>query len=138
MTVTIKEHGMDDERLTQWVTTFTNAVQRLHDAVNQPDTEFIRDAVIHRSEFCFELTWKMFTLQLARDGIEAQTPRHTIQMALQAGYIDDGNVWSEIQRMRNLTSHTYDAAMAAEVYPFVCATVMPLFTQLCQTAHTWH
>ena len=129
---------MADERLAQRVTTFTHAVQRLHDAVNQPDTEFIRDAVMHRFEFCYELAWKMLKLQLTRDGIEAQTPRHTIQMALQAGYIDDGNVWSEIQRMRNLTSHTYDAAMAAEVYPFVCTTVMPLFTQLCQTAQSWH
>ncbi len=128
---------MTDERLAQRVTTFTQAVQRLHDAVNQLDTEFIRDAVIQRFEFCYELAWKMRKLQLARDGIEAQTPRHTIQMALQAGYIDDGNV-SEIQRMRNLTSHTYDAAMAAEVYPFVCTTVMPLFTQLCQTAQSWH
>jgi nucleotidyltransferase substrate binding protein (TIGR01987 family) len=129
---------MTDERLAQRVTTFTQAVQRLHDAVNQPDTEFIRDAVIRRFEFCYELAWKMLKLQLTYDGIEAQTPRHTIQMALQAGYIDDGNVWSEIQRMRNLTSHTYDAAMAAEVYPFVCTTVMPLFTQLCQTAQSWH
>lgn len=59
-------------------------------------------------------------------------------MALQAGYIDDGNIWSEIQRMRNLTSHTYNEAMAAEVYPFVCTTVILLFTQLCQTAQSWH
>jgi nucleotidyltransferase substrate binding protein (TIGR01987 family) len=129
---------MDNERLAQRVTTFTHAVQRLHDAVNQPDNEFIRDAVIQRFEFCYELAWKMLKLQLSRDGIEAQTPRHTIQMALQAGYIVDGNVWSEIQRMRNLTSHTYDATMAAEVYPFVCTTVMPLFMQLCQTAQSWH
>lgn len=129
---------MTDERLAQRVTTFTNAVQRLHDAVNQADNEFIRDAVIHRFECCYELAWQMLKLQLSRDGIEAQTPRHTIQMALQTGYIDDGNVWSEIQRMRNLTSHTYDATVAAQVYPFVCTTVMPLFMQLCQTAQSWH
>jgi nucleotidyltransferase substrate binding protein (TIGR01987 family) len=129
---------MTDERLAQRVTTFTHAVQRLHDAVNQPDNEFIRDAVIQRFECCYELAWKMLKLQLSRDGIEAQTPRHTIQMALQAGYIDDGNVWSEIQRMRNLTNHTYDVTMAAQVYPFVCTTVMPLFMQLCQTAQSWH
>lgn len=60
------------------VTTFTHAVQRLHAAVNQPDTEFIRDAVIQRFECCYELAWQMRTLQLGRDGIVAQTPRHTI------------------------------------------------------------
>lgn len=60
------------------VTTFTHAVQRLHAAVNQPNTEFIRDAVIQRFECCYELAWQMRTLQLGRDGIVAQTPRHTI------------------------------------------------------------
>ncbi|MBU0783577.1 MAG: nucleotidyltransferase substrate binding protein [Gammaproteobacteria bacterium] len=33
--------------------------------------------------------------------------------------IHDGNAWSEAQRMRNLSSHTYDEKLADQVYGFV-------------------
>jgi len=36
---------------------FERAIQRLDEALSQPKDEFIRDSVIQRFEFTFELSW---------------------------------------------------------------------------------
>ncbi|WP_334118421.1 HI0074 family nucleotidyltransferase substrate-binding subunit [Limnobacter sp.] len=65
---------------------------------------FIRDSVIQRFEFCWELAWKVLKLRLEQLGIAASNPRDVFKEALAAGLIHDGNRWSEAQRMRNLSS----------------------------------
>lgn len=50
----------------------------------------------------------MLKLRLEAEDIFVKTPRETMQAALQAGLIEDGNAWSDLQKMRNLTSHTYN------------------------------
>ena len=69
----------------------------------------------------------MLKLLLAVEGISVLTPRQTLQESLQAGLIDDGNAWSEIQRYRNLTSHTYNERLADEVYAFIGASALQRF-----------
>ncbi len=66
---------MSTDRLEQRKAQFTKALNRLKDACDQKENEFIRDAVIRRFEFCFELAWKMLRARLLRDGVEAASPR---------------------------------------------------------------
>lgn len=128
---------MDTERYNERKQELLNAAQRLEEACAQPFSSFIRDSVIQRFEFCWELAWKTLRLKLEAEGIIANTPREVWQQALQAGLIADGNAWSQVQKMRNLTSHTYDEKLADEVYGYVLREGLPLFQTLAAGVETW-
>jgi len=128
---------MDIERYNERKQELLNAVQRLEEACAQPFSSFIRDSVIQRFEFCWELAWKTLRLKLEAEGIIANTPREVWQQALQAGLIVDGNAWSQAQKMRNLSSHTYDEKLADEVYGYVLNAGLPLFQTLAAGVKTW-
>ncbi len=128
---------MSTDRLEQRKAQFSKALNRLEDACDQEENEFIRDAVIRRFEFCFELAWKMLRAKLLRDGIDAASPRQVIREAVSSHLLDDGNRWSEMLLMRNRTSHTYDSALAMEVYRFICDEGMTLFRSLAEKARLW-
>lgn len=128
---------MDMERLSERINDYQKAVLQLEKAVLHPKDEFIRDSVIQRFEFTHELSWKMLRLRLEQEGILVKTPRETMQEALQAGFIADGNLWSDMQKMRNLTSHTYREQLAEDVYAFIVTSALPLFQQLAEKSRIW-
>jgi nucleotidyltransferase substrate binding protein (TIGR01987 family) len=128
---------MDAERLSERINDYLKAVVQLEKAVLHPKDEFVRDSVIQRFEFTHELAWKMLRLRLENEGILVKTPRETMQEALQAGFIADGNLWSDLQKMRNLTSHTYREQLAEDVYDFIVAQGLPLFQQLAEKSRAW-
>ena len=125
------------ERFQQRKADFQKAVTRLEEACAQPENSFLRDSVIQRFEFCWELAWKMLKLRLAFLGIEALSPRDVIRQSLKAGLIQDGNVWTEAQLQRNMTSHTYDEALAITVYGFVRGQGVVLLRNLAKAATGW-
>jgi nucleotidyltransferase substrate binding protein (TIGR01987 family) len=128
---------MDEQRLLERRDDLVKAVRRLEEACAQPFSSFIRDAVIQRFEFCWELAWKALKLRLQQLGVEALNPRDIFREALSNGLIHDGNGWSEVQKKRNLTSHTYDEKLADEVYTWLVGDGLKLFQQLAQEASTW-
>ncbi len=137
MPVAAKVPSMSNDRLQQRAQQFAKAVARLEDACDQPENEFIRDSVIQRFEFCFELSWKMLKLKLNTEGIDASTPRTVIRESVTAGLLDDGNAWSGMLQKRNETSHTYDDRLAKDVYTFACRTALPLFRLLRDGSASW-
>jgi nucleotidyltransferase substrate binding protein (TIGR01987 family) len=128
---------MDATRLQERIEEFLRAVSQLEKAAARPEDEFIRDSVIQRFEFTYELAWKMLKLQLEAEGIDARTPRQALQEALQAAFIEDGNAWSELQKYRNLTSHTYDESLAQNVYNYIVQHGLGLFKTLAIRAVSW-
>jgi nucleotidyltransferase substrate binding protein (TIGR01987 family) len=128
---------MDAERMEERISDYLKAFGQLEKAAKQPKDEYLRDSVIQRFEFTHELAWKMLKLRLEQEDIFAMTPRETMQASLQAGFISDGNAWSDLQKMRNLTSHTYNEDLADEVYSFVVGQGVGLFRQLAQKAVLW-
>jgi nucleotidyltransferase substrate binding protein (TIGR01987 family) len=128
---------MDVERLHERIADYLKALDQLAKAAQQPKDEFLRDSVILRFEFTHEIAWKMLKLRLEAEDIFAKTPRETLQDALQAGLIDDGNAWSDLQKMRNLTSHTYNEQLADDVYAYVVGQAVTLFRQLAEKAKSW-
>lgn len=128
---------MDIERFNERRQELITAVQRLEEACAQPFSSFIRDSVIQRFEFCWELAWKTLRLKLEAEGILVNTPREAWQEALRAGLIEDGNAWSAAQKNRNLTSHTYDEKLADEVYNYVLKEGLPLFRKLAGEVKKW-
>ena len=81
---------MDQQRLRRRIRDFQQAVFRLEQACLQEENEFIRDSVIQRFEFCYELAWKMLKLKLEDEGFEVNTPKGTIRAAVSSVLIPDG------------------------------------------------
>lgn len=96
------------------------------DASQRQDEE-LRDACIQRFEYCFELSWKMLKRRLEIDlpdahSVDAMSFRDLVRVGAERGLLPDVDVWMVFRDKRNITSHAYNAAKAAEV-----AAVIPSF-----------
>ena len=74
------------------------------------------DACIQRFEFAVELWWKLLKRLLAARGEEEVYPKDVLRSAFRGRLIDDEQAWLNMLRDRNLTSHTYDEALADQIY----------------------
>lgn len=97
---------------------FSNAVQRLKEALEEKETDIVIDGVLHRFEFTFELAWKTMKDYLEYVGVIEKTgsPREIIKSAFEYGMIEDGEFWINMMLARNSLSHLYDEEKSREVY----------------------
>lgn len=92
------------------------ALDRLEAALNEEKDDFVRDSVIQRFEFCFELCWKLAKNYNAAQGKATFTPKDSFRVGAQVGIIDNPEVWFEYLKARSLASHTYNEATSEKVY----------------------
>ena len=124
---------MSKERFAERKAELQNAVKRLREAVAQPESDLIRDAVIQRFEFTFELVWKCLKLYLERQGLDCGGPRSTLKQTFTEGLInspDEADAWLRMLEDRNLTSHAYDEALATRIYAHVVQDYLALLAQM--------
>ncbi|MBL4942401.1 MAG: nucleotidyltransferase substrate binding protein [Colwellia sp.] len=102
------------------LTPFKKALLSLEKALQQPKNEFIRDSVIQRFEYTYELAWKFLRRFLVADvGSETLAPltrKDLFRLAADKKIIIDPLPWFEYHQARNTTSHTYDEVVAEQVY----------------------
>jgi nucleotidyltransferase substrate binding protein (TIGR01987 family) len=130
---------MSKERFAERKSELQNAVKRLREAVAQPESDLVRDAVIQRFEFTFELVWKSLNLYLERQGLDCGGPRSTLKSAFTEGLIDspeEADVWLRVLEDRNLTCHAYDEALATRIYQHVVQDYAALFGQMADKIQT--
>jgi nucleotidyltransferase substrate binding protein (TIGR01987 family) len=119
------------DRLAQQVRHFAEALDRLEEALALPESEIVRDALIKRFEFSFEMAWKCMYRWLQLNEVDvAQEAFRVIPRAFSAGLIDDDAAWTTIRRARNQTSHTYDRRRAIEVAATAREEAAPRFRAL--------
>ena len=90
----------------------------------------MRDALIQRFEFTYELAWKTIQLYLEAQQITAHSPKEALQAALKNDLISDGNGWSNLYRYRNLIPQAYDEELAVEVATCISTQGSHLFGAL--------
>jgi nucleotidyltransferase substrate binding protein (TIGR01987 family) len=102
------------------LTLFRQALDSLRRALLQPKDEFLRDSVIQRFEFTYELAWKALKRYLEQEegseNIDAMPRRDLFRLAAEKGLLKDPVIWFAYHRARNETVHTYQEAKAEEVY----------------------
>lgn len=111
------------------LSSFKDAVQSLDGALasytnapyyeNAPERELMRDGVIQRFEYTFELAWKMLKRYLEEYALEKAdhlSNRELFRRGYELGLLHDAETWFDYLRKRNLTSHTYDQATAEAVF----------------------
>ena len=115
---------------------FLRAVSRLEAAVQdyqQYNMESIRDGMIQRFEFSFELAWKSLKEYMAEQGVaDLQFPKQVLQEAYAAGLIDHEDIWLEMLRARNSMSHIYDDELAAKIAQRIDGVFLPVLQSLVQ------
>lgn len=99
----------------------------LEHASTIPNDDLLRDGVIQRFEFTYELCWKLLLRHLesispdpeALDGISFPG---LIRTGTEKGLLRSGiEVWKEFRRARGMTSHLYDHEKSLEVFSLVPA-----------------
>ncbi len=92
------------------------AAKRLQEALDREKDDIVRDAVIQRFEFTFELTWKTLSTIVRENGMEFKGVKTVLRDAARLGLIEDVEEWFLYLKARNLTTHTYDLTVAENVY----------------------
>ena len=90
-------------------------------SIKLPLDEEIRDSVIQRFEYSYELSWKMLKRQIEMDSptpasVDAMSFKELIREGAERGLINNPEAWFEYRRQRNLTSHVYNETKAINVY----------------------
>jgi len=100
-----------------YLSSWQKALNSLEDALKQPKNDYIRDAVIQRFEYSYELSWKILKRYLKEFcSIEENNVKNLFRIALKQGLIENIENWFKYHESRNLTSHTYNELNAEEVY----------------------
>jgi len=107
------------------VSSLANAVRRLREGVarhrREPGDEQLRDGLIQRFEFTYELAHKMVRRYLqeaaaSADEIARLSFADLIREANAQGLLHgDWPAWRRYREMRTRTSHTYDSGVAGEI-----------------------
>lgn len=87
----------------------------------EPDDEELRDCVIQRFEYTYELSWKMLKRRLEIDlptpsNIDLMGFKELIREGAERGFIENPESWFEYRHQRNITAHTYNELKAKQVY----------------------
>ena len=98
------------------INSYEKALSKLGIALEAKKTELNRDAAIQRFEFSYELMWKSLKSVLKDSGVICNSPKACFKEAFNQGWIQDEPLWLDMLQNRNLTTHTYDEALAEKVY----------------------
>jgi nucleotidyltransferase substrate binding protein (TIGR01987 family) len=107
---------------------YNKALDRLHEVVDLDETDIIRDSLIQRFEFTYELSWKCMFYWMKDQGEQVpEMQKPIIQNAFRCQMISDPKLWEDIKDCRDETSHTYNESKAVEVVAFVRGTALAAF-----------
>ena len=107
-------------------TSFRNAIAQLarglDEARAEPGREVVRDGVIQRFEYTYELSHKFLRRYLeetepASEELRSLSFPALIRLGSERGLLLNGwDVWTGYRTARGTTSHAYDSVKAAEVF----------------------
>ena len=107
----------------RWIQRFQNyrqALARLSEAVvlsrQRALSELEEQGLIQAFEFTHELAWNVLKDYLEAQGfVELIGSKNATRQAFKNGLLEDGEAWMDMIKARNLTSHTYQDKIAADI-----------------------
>ena len=109
------------------LTTLKKAISSLEEAIHYAlhlpsgiRMDIVRDSIIQRFEYTYELTWKILQrwikLNVTPEDAEPRTKKDLFRLAAKKQMISDSTLWFEFAEARNHTAHTYNEKNAEYVY----------------------
>jgi nucleotidyltransferase substrate binding protein (TIGR01987 family) len=121
-----------DVRWVQRFNHFLKASSQLKEAVDlsrqRPLSNLEEQGLIQAFEFTHELAWNSL-----KDFLESRGARNLFgsrdvtREAFKSGLLESGEVWMEMVNSRNLTSHTYNEAVASQIATAIIETYFSEF-----------
>jgi nucleotidyltransferase substrate binding protein (TIGR01987 family) len=117
--------GEKDIRWEQRFSNYNKALKKLSEAIgyvkNKPKEEvldeILKEGIIHRFKYTHELAWNVMKDFLLEIGdVTLYGSKDATREAFKTELIKDGDVWMEMIKSRNKTSHTYNEEIAQEIY----------------------
>ena len=122
-----------DIRWEQRFQSFEKAMSKLSEGVvRKIDTisDLEKEGVIQRFEFTHELAWNVIKDYFEYQGNMSVTgSRDATREAFKTGLITDGEVWMDMIKSRNLSSHTYSEEIANEIFEKITKEYYPVFEE---------
>ena len=115
----------NDIRWEQRFSNFNKALKKLSEAIDYVKKnpkeevldEILKEGIIQRFEYTHELAWNVMKDFLLEIGdVTLYGSKDATREAFRAELIKDGDVWMEMIKSRNKTSHTYNEETAQEIY----------------------
>ncbi|MEA2050844.1 MAG: nucleotidyltransferase substrate binding protein [Campylobacterota bacterium] len=122
----------------RWIQRFCNykkALKQLDDAVELAEQRELslleKQGLIQAFEFTHELAWNLLKDYLQYQGYQdIRGSRDAIKSAFKVGLIQDGDIWMETIKARNMTSHTYDETLVQEAFETISNSYITIFNKL--------
>lgn len=129
----------------RWIQRFDSyqcALHALEEAVEisrqRPLTRLEQRGLIQSFEFTHELAWKTLKDFLQYRGLSGVIgSRDAARVAFREGLVIDGELWMEMVKSRNLTSHTYREEVADEIAGKILQQYYCAFCELKSTLANW-
>lgn len=129
---------IEDIRWKQRFSNYLKALQTLAEAVElaqqRPLTKLEQQGLIQGFEFTHELAWNVLKDYLDAQGFVGLIgSKNATRQAFKDGLIQDGEAWMDMIKARNLTSHTYNTAIASDIANDILTRFYPAFTAMANT-----
>ncbi len=126
------------EKDIRWIQRFNNykkAFNQLAEAVELMEKRELsrleKQGVVQAFEYTHELAWKTLKDFLEMKGVlDLYGSRDVTREAFKVGLIENGEVWMEMIKSRNLTSHTYDEETIEEIVNLIQNVYFPAFSAM--------
>ena len=111
---------------------FVNAFKQLRNAKKitseREFTELELQGVIQAFEVSQELSWKVMKDFLEEQGkTDLFGSKNAVREAFNVGLISDGDIWLDMIKSRNVTSHIYDKSEVKVILETILNTYFPVF-----------
>lgn len=123
-----------DIRWKQRFENFSNAFRHLKLARNlkkeRDFTELELQGVIQAFEITQELSWKVLKDFLEEQGVsDLFGSKNVVREAFNVGLISNGEIWLDMIKTRNLTSHIYDESEILKLLDVILESYIDVFLQ---------
>jgi len=117
----------EDIRWKQRLENYRKALVTVKSAVDLAASRDLSDlekqGMIQGFEFSFELAWNVMKDYLEEQGINGIIgSKDAVKLAFNKGLIDEGQVWMDMIRDRNLAAHSYDEKTAQDIVTSIRGT----------------
>lgn len=113
-----------DIRWKQRFNNYKKAFRQLEEAVflyrKRKLSNLEKQGLIQSYEFTQELSWKVLKDFLESRGVqEIFGSKDAVKEAFKTGLIENGNIWMDMIKSRNISSHTYDESTIEEIIDLI-------------------
>lgn len=123
-----------DIRWQQRFSNYSKALNELQSAVlllkEKGLSKLEKQGLIQCFEYTHELAWKTLKDFLEDQGLEIFGSKDAIREAYKLGIIADGEIWMQMIKSHNLTSHIYDEKVVDDILNTIVDIYFPRFQDL--------